>query len=596
MAREGESIASDRGGADFFQLLPADTISRMADKFSSFQEDRAKIHDRMESYVRDYGVYEGSAARRYEMLEDEYADGAPDLSHLVLREDGSAASALWSMRDMAIILGRNVSSVLRTIRKMNDRPEWSAILAAREYRQEKNGRDASVLYDSGIFEVIVDYFESVYLERLTCPRHGKPMTDEERRAAYSLWNYMKANPDAAEKLGANGILERGPMYGAVTDRARPTLYGNMRGMIKRAFSIKPGAFFLLLFALFYELSRKYPFLNVTVPVVSVAVFICALAAMNRRGQVLPLFEDIGACTITLVLFWSLAMVASPDGPAARLLPSPNAGNALPPAVTGHAYNSKRREEILEEISKAVGEAYYSERLKEIMEGVSQTTGVPGISAGADERQEVRVVYLRSRGDGKFDVLIYTSPWTREILYRTSASGDFRSTGFLEGESKLPIRYVTLDPESAANLWIKYVDVTGEIHGPYEINFDSAAERMKEARRRLDEDIQWVDFSMDGDGTSVVTNVASELALHLRDANIVKRVMYGVNKRTPNMERNFPPGDETNDYLPDYVRIKSQSYLLADSKEKIWFVSMKIIFSDGSESDVRIFDNPYAEVE
>ena len=97
MAAGWESIASDCERAPFLKLLPADMVSRMAAKFSSFRSDRVKIYRRMESYVRDYGSYEGSATRRYEMLEDEYAGDAPDLSHLVPGRDGSVSSALWSM-------------------------------------------------------------------------------------------------------------------------------------------------------------------------------------------------------------------------------------------------------------------------------------------------------------------------------------------------------------------------------------------------------------------------------------------------------------------------------------------------------------------
>ncbi|MDR1021645.1 MAG: hypothetical protein LBL73_12855 [Synergistaceae bacterium] len=111
---------------------------------------------------------------------------------------------------------------------------------------------------------------------------------------------------------------------------------------------------------------------------------------------------------------------------------------------------------------------------------------------------------------------------------------------------------------------------------------------------LDEDIEWVEFSQGENGTSVSTNVVSDLAFSLSDRGIVERVMYGVNRKTPDMERTFLPEGETEDGLPDALRDILQSYLVTDSKEKIWFVFMKIVFSDGSESDIRIFDNPYAD--
>jgi hypothetical protein len=528
----------------------------------------------MESYVRDYGSYEGSATRRYEMLEDEYAGDAPDLSHLVPGRDGSVSSALWSMRDMAIILGRNVSSILRTIRRMKGSPQWGAALAAHESRLAVGGWSAAALYDSGVFDVVVDYFESVYLERFTSPRRGSPMTDAEREAAYSLWEYMKANPDEAERLGACRLMEGGSEYGSCAGHVLAVLYRNLRVIVKRAFSIKPGTFFLLLFALVYELSKRYPFLNLAVPGVSVAALACVLAAMGGRWRGAAWLADIGACAVTLSLLWALAMVASPDGPAVKLLPGYKAESVAASQPAYDAAYARRREDAKEEI-------------------------VPQIDANASQRKEpeVRVEYLRSKEDGKFDVWIHTGSPTKEILYKVSRSEDFRSTGFSRDSRAngrpWPMRSVTLGQGPAKNLWIKYIDDEGSVHGPYEITFDYREERMTEAKTMLDRDIEWVDFTQDENGTSVSTNVMSDLAFSLNDRDIVERVMYGVNRKTPNMERVFRQEGENEAGLPDALNDILQSCLITDSKEKIWFVSMKIIFTDGSESDVRIFDNPYA---
>jgi hypothetical protein len=579
MAEGWESIASDCEDAPFLKLLSQDTISRMADKFSSFREDRVKIRNRMENYVRDYNAYEGSATRRYEMLEEEYADGAPDLSHLVPGSDGEASSALWSMRDMAIILGRNVSSILRTIRRMKDSPEWGAALAAHESRPAEGGRGAAVLFDSGVFDVVVDFFESVYLERFTSPRRGTPMTGAEREAAYSLWEYMKADPDAAQRLGAIRLVEGGHVYGSRMGRTFENIYRNLRIIVKRACSIKPGTFFLLLFALVYELSKRYPFLNIAVPAASVAALVCALAAMGRRKEGPVWLADIGACSVTLSLLWVLAIVASPDGPASKLLPSYQTENAVP--------------------SRSADDAVYAKRLEEIKEEIASQNNAPSTNASRPEESSVKVEYSRSGGEnGKFDVWVHTGPQTKEILYRTSPNGDFKSTGFSASRgadgSKRPMRSLALNPESAENLWIKYIDDDGATHGPYEIHFDYGAERMKAAKKMLDEDIEWVEFTQDENGTSVSTNVVSDLAFSLSDRGIVERVMYGVNRKTPNMERTFLTEGETEYGLPDALRDVLQSYLVTDSTEKIWFVSMKIVFSDGSESDIRIFDNPFAD--
>jgi hypothetical protein len=580
MAQSWESIASDCSGDLLFGLLPADTVSRIAGKFSSFRDDRIKIHRRMESYVRDYESHKGSATRRYESLEEEYSEDAPDLSHLVPRGDGSASSALWSMKDMAIILGRNISSVLRTVRKMKAHPEWGKTLASHEFRREKSGREAVTMYDAGVFDAIVDYFESVYLERFTSPRRGEPMDEGKKRAVYSLWEYMKANPDNAEKLSATCFAEGVRAYGHDTEAALADLYRNVRAIVKRAFSIKPGTFFLLFFALVYELSKKYPFLNAAVPIASIIVLGCTLVAMNRRKHSLLWLHDIGACSITLLLLWSLAAVASPDGPAAKLLPNFTAENKVLP-------------------QQPIDGGDYANTLEEINEEISPPIGNHERDYNPPERPDVKVDYSRSHaGGGKFDVWIHTRAQAKEILYKTPSGGDFKSTGFSDGKradgTLSPLRALTLDTESSAGLLIKYIDISDKTHGPYKIDFNYRSERMKEVRRILDEDIKWVDFSDGLNGTSVSTNVVSELEFRLNAPDIVERVMYGVNRRTPYMERVFTPGGETGDDVPGTLKRKLESSLITDSREKIWFVSIKIIFRDGNESNVRIFDNPYAE--
>jgi hypothetical protein len=390
---------------------------------------------------------------------------------------------------------------------------------------------------------------------------------------------MKANPDAAEQLGLNRLMEGGHAYGAYAGRAFENIYRNLRVIVKRACSIKPGTFFLLLFAFVYELSKRYPFLNLAVPAASVAALACVLAAMGRRRQGPMWLADAGACSVTLSLLWALAVVASPDGPAVKLLPGYRAENAV--------------------LSQSADDAAYAKRLEGIKGEIAPQNNARAANASQGKEPAVKVEYSRSGGEnGKFDAWVHTGPWTREILYRTSPDGDFRSTGFSDSSSAngspRPIRSVTLDPESAENLWIKYIDDDGTAHGPYKINFDYRAERMKAAKKMLDEDIEWVGFTQGENGTSVFTNVVTDLEFSLKDMDIVERVMYGVNKRTPNTERVYSAESETENGLPGPFDRKLQSFLVSDSKEKIWFVSMKIVFKDGSESDIRLFDNPYAE--
>ena len=189
----------------------------------------------------------------------------------------------------------------------------------------------------------------------------------------------------------------------------------------------------------------------------------------------------------------------------------------------------------------------------------------------------------------FDVWIRTQSPAKEILYRLTPSGDFKSTGFSKDKTPdgwyFPIRALTLRKKRDILLSIKYIGIDGEEHGPYEIKLRLDVERGKEIQNILDK-IDWVDFTFDDKtGTNVYTRVPKELKFRLREENIVARILYGINRKTPNMERKLAI---SKDGAPMETLA---SLLLNNSKEKVWFVSMQIFFSDGTSTEARIFDNP-----
>ena len=150
-----------REGVD---ALPRELQLKLANRFLAFCEAREAIRRRMESYVLDYQLHDTGATRRYELLEEQYAADRPNLNHLVWSEDGPV---LWGMRDVAVVLGRNVSSVMRTFRRMEKSPEWGERLNGLTHRSEAPGRGAATLYGGGIFDAIVDFHEYAYLKHLT---------------------------------------------------------------------------------------------------------------------------------------------------------------------------------------------------------------------------------------------------------------------------------------------------------------------------------------------------------------------------------------------------------------------------------------------
>ena len=564
MALEEESIASD-SGAVFSSRLTRETRLRLVNKFLLFQEDREKIRRRMESYVLDFQLHDTGATHKYETLEEQYSVDVPNLNHLVFCEDGTT---LWSMRDIAIVLGRNVSNVARTFQRMRAHPDFARRFASLSVKPENPGRDAATLYAPEIFDAVVDYFEHAYLERVTHPRHGTPLPEEERNEVLSFWRALKENQGDLDirEYGASLAIQPGKTA------SLSTLYQCLRMIVKRAFSVRMGTFFLLLFAVVYELSRRYPLFNILVPVLSVAVLFAVLFMMPRRKWYTPWLVDAGACSVMFCLLWTLAVIVTPDSPTKRLLPqtpvvaenpvpveTPKSAEPKPPAQVPANVQSQKVEEPKEETTKTItpvkpvrkivqknetanietpAKEQEEPRVEIIQKRETQQSKTKRASTPGNEHPDVRVEYTGSNGN-TFDVWIYTKEPTKEILYRTAQTGDFRSTGFSKDQSPdghhFPIRALTLRSNPNVVLYVKYIDLDGGEHGPYKFDFSLRGESVAAAREILSK-MDWVEFSSDEKGLYVFTRVMKEINFRLRDTSMVSRIMYGINRKAPNMER------------------------------------------------------------
>ena len=91
----------------------------------------------------------------------------------------------------------------------------------------------------------------------------------------------------------------------------------MRMILRRVFSVKAGTCFLLLFGVIWETCRRWPWLDVAVPVVSITGLVVALVAMFRRRGYTPWLADAGACALVFCLLWTLTLFIE-DSPLNRL--------------------------------------------------------------------------------------------------------------------------------------------------------------------------------------------------------------------------------------------------------------------------------------
>ena len=183
--------------------------------------------------------------------------------------------------DIAILLNRDRSAVSRTLAKMAADEEWHIRLSV---LRRDFGRSASTpiyAYRQEIFDLIVDYYEEDYLRRFIRPRRGRPRNEEEAREVRRYWNHLK---DAARAAPERFWEESDPA--GLPDIPPMGFKEALRLILSKVLTLRTGALFTVLFALGYELSRRWPALFLWLPAVAVLVFFACIPLL-RRGKFNP---------------------------------------------------------------------------------------------------------------------------------------------------------------------------------------------------------------------------------------------------------------------------------------------------------------------
>ena len=164
--------------------LPPDTMKRLTAQFKVFLSDREKIHTLLGDYVADYRSFKGTALARQEYLREKYAPRAPDFTHLVFDADGEL---YWGTADIAILLGRDSTTVTRMMRKIETLGGWRPRLCQLRRPSKSGGH----VYRTEIFDFIIDFYEEEYLQRFVAPRRGQAAGEEEAAEIYRFWSALK---------------------------------------------------------------------------------------------------------------------------------------------------------------------------------------------------------------------------------------------------------------------------------------------------------------------------------------------------------------------------------------------------------------------
>ena len=193
------------------------------------------------------------------------------------------------------------------------------------------------------------------------------------------------------------------------------------------------------------------------------------------------------------------------------------------------------------------------------------------------------IAMFSRHNGGWTVVFSIADPTLGISWRMGDAGDFRETGFLDTldprtRKRMPNPSIELAPDApAATIQVRYVDVSGELQGPFPIRFDPEAALIHDQRKILDMTAtSWLSFR-EFNGLLVYYSQLMSYRCAIREARI------GIDSAVPDKVLKMPPCDPRD---PSVIPHDAQPYLkLAPSTR---FVSVELTYRDGSVSEIKSF--------
>ena len=189
----------------------------------------------------------------------------------------------------------------------------------------------------------------------------------------------------------------------------------------------------------------------------------------------------------------------------------------------------------------------------------------------------------SRHSGGWSVVFSIADPTLGISWRIGEAGDFRETGFIDTldprtRKRMPNPSVELPADApAATIFVRYVDTSGELQGPFPIKFDPEAALIRDQRKILDMTAtSWLSFR-EFNGLLVYYS-------HLMSYRCaIREVRVGIDTAVPDKVLKMPPCDPRD---PSVIPHDAQPYLkLAPSTQS---VSVELTYRDGSVSEIKSF--------
>jgi hypothetical protein len=189
----------------------------------------------------------------------------------------------------------------------------------------------------------------------------------------------------------------------------------------------------------------------------------------------------------------------------------------------------------------------------------------------------------SRHNGGWTVVFSVADPTLGISWRMGDSGAFMETGFLDTldprtRKRMPNPAIELSADApASTIQMRYVDVNGEMQGPYSIRFEPEAALIRDQRKILDMTAtSWLSFRQFNGLLVYYTHLMSYRCA-------IREVKVGIDSSVPDRVLKMPPCDPRD---PGVIPSDATPYLKLPPATKT--VSVELTYRDGSVSEIKSF--------
>jgi uncharacterized caspase-like protein len=218
------------------------------------------------------------------------------------------------------------------------------------------------------------------------------------------------------------------------------------------------------------------------------------------------------------------------------------------------------------------------------EPLQKVAALPPVQRLAPQKESVNApIAMFSRHNGGWTVVFSIADPTLGISWRMGDTGDFRETGFNDTldsrtRKRMPNPSIELPADApAATIEVRYVDINGEMQGPFPIRFDPEAALIRDQRKILDMTAtSWLSFR-EFNGLLVYYSHLLSYRCAIREVRI------GIDSAVPDKVLKMPPCDPRD---PSVIPHDSQPYLKLAPATKS--VSVELTYRDGSVSEIKSF--------